>query len=213
MARGHAFAIMTASCTAAAACSGCVPSGTGWAAPYLEDQSPKIAVVMPARAPSISQEFRYNENIAGHEGIDILAPVRTPVIAAADGVVRNSLFEPMYGNRLVIDHGSDAAGRRIVTVYKHLKARIANPGSHVQRGETIALSGNTGALAGGIPHLHFEVHRQAHSQSAGMSPIDPHLVWANGAGRVSCYTPHAQEQPQSDALTYPLACGPLRTPS
>ena len=202
----HAFLSAAAVAVGSVVLSGCVPSDHGWSAAYLADQNPKIPVVMPADAPSISQEFRYNENIAGHEGIDVVAPIGTPVIAAADGVVRNSIFEPMYGNRLVIDHGPDAAGRRIVTIYKHLKSRIAKPGAQVRRGEEIALLGNTGALAGGIPHLHFEVHREANAGSGTLTPNDPHLFWANGVGRVTCFQPLATDQPPSSALTYPVAC-------
>lgn len=202
----HALASSVVIVALSVVVAGCVPSDHGWSAAYLPDQNPKIPVVMPAGAPSISQEFRYNENIAGHEGIDVVAPIGTPVIAAADGVVRTSLFEPMYGNRLVVDHGPDAGGRRIITIYKHLKSRIATPGATVRRGEKIALLGNTGALAGGIPHLHFEVHREATAGSGSFTPNDPHLFWAGGVGRVSCFEPEAAQQPPSSALTYPVAC-------
>ena len=202
---GHALLSAVLVAIVSALASGCVPRDHGWAAPYRPDQSPKIPVTMPAGARSISQEFRYNLNINGHEGIDVIGPVGTPVIAAADGTVTKSFFEPMYGNRIVIDHGPDASGRRMVTIYKHLKQRIGAPGTHVSRGQTIASLGNSGALAGGIPHLHFEVHREASAGSGALTPIDPHLVWANGPGKVTCFDA-GTEQPPSSALSYPVAC-------
>jgi murein DD-endopeptidase MepM/ murein hydrolase activator NlpD len=51
----------------------------------------------------------------------------------------------------VIDHG-----RGIVTRYGHLKTALLKRGSHVKRGDKIALVGNTGRST--APHLHYEVH-------------------------------------------------------
>lgn len=187
-----------------AALSACVPQERGWAVAYKPGQSPKIAVIMPADAPSITQEFLSSGNGAGHEGIDIAAPVGTPVIAAAGGIVRESFFEPLYGNRVVIDHGPDAGGVNWVSVYKHLNARLAVPGAVVARGQKIATLGATGALAGGLAHLHFELRRGATSNAVA---VDPHRYWTGGVGVVSCYRPDAQAEPGTFRITYPVSCG------
>ena len=85
-----------------------------------------------------------------HKGIDVPVGMYTPVMAAADGVVvtvghdRNG-----WGNYVMIDHGSGNA-----TLYAHLSQFKVASGQFVKRGNTIALSGNTGRSTG--PHLHFE---------------------------------------------------------
>ena len=140
--------------------AGCVQSDLGWAPPYLPGHQDKLPVVMPKNAPSISQQYFRDPAGGGHWAIDILEKIGYPVIAAAPGQVVDSFFEPAYGNRITIDHGPDAGGRKIMTVYMHLASRAVSAGQRVERGQKIATLGNTGALAGGIPHLHFEVYRE-----------------------------------------------------
>lgn len=86
-----------------------------------------------------------------HDGIDIPAPQGTPIVAADDGVViysDNGIRG--YGNMLVVSHGQE-----IFTVYAHNKKNKVDKGDKVQKGEVIALVGNTGRSTG--PHLHFEI--------------------------------------------------------
>lgn len=188
--------------------SGCVPQDHGWASLYRPAQQRKIAVIMPANAPSISQEFLTDTNSAGHIGIDVIGKVGMPVIAASSGQVAESFSEPMYGNRVVIDHGPDATGNRTLTVYKHLKDRLVSKGDTVSRGQQIGTMGTTGMLGGGIPHLHFELFREA--KPSGPQPADPHLFWANGVGRVTCFDPAASPSESMESTsfrsTYPVPC-------
>jgi hypothetical protein len=97
---------------------------------------------------------------------------RHPGARRRGGAGDNSYFEPAYGNRVTIDHGPNANGLRDITVYKHLNSRKVSKGDRVGRGQMIATLGNTGALAGGIPHLHFEVRREVRPQV--FRAIDPH---------------------------------------
>ena len=86
-----------------------------------------------------------------HEGIDLPAPVGTPVFAAADGHVAyagNGLRG--YGNLVVIKHASD-----LLTVYAHNSLLLVAQGQPVRAGDRIALVGQSGRASG--PHLHFEV--------------------------------------------------------
>jgi murein DD-endopeptidase MepM/ murein hydrolase activator NlpD len=95
-----------------------------------------------------------------HEGIDLPAPVGTPVLAAADGrVVYAGSGVRGYGNLVVIRHGGD-----LLTVYAHSSVILVSQGQPVRAGDRIALVGQSGRATG--PHLHFEVR-------AGQIPKDP----------------------------------------
>lgn len=84
-----------------------------------------------------------------HTGIDIAVPTGTAILAAEDGVVITSGWDNSYGMYITIDHGS------IATLYAHNSKLLVSVGQQVKRGQTIALSGNTGNSTG--PHLHFSV--------------------------------------------------------
>lgn len=95
-----------------------------------------------------------------HEGIDLPAPVGTPVFAAADGRVAyagNGIRG--YGNLIVVRHSGD-----LLTVYAHNSVLLVAPGQPVRAGDRIALVGQSGHATG--PHLHFEVR-------AGQIPRNP----------------------------------------
>ena len=86
-----------------------------------------------------------------HEGIDLPAPVGTPVFAAGDGrVVYASNGIRGYGNLVVVRHAGD-----LLTVYAHNSVLLVGQGQPVRAGDRIALVGQSGHATG--PHLHFEV--------------------------------------------------------
>lgn len=87
---------------------------------------------------------------ARHEGIDFAAPVGTPIVAAAGGVVIAAEYHHQYGNMVDIDHGNE-----IVTRYAHAARLHVRVGDIVRRGQRIAEVGSTGRSTGA--HLHFEV--------------------------------------------------------
>jgi len=86
-----------------------------------------------------------------HDGVDFVAPVGTPIVAAAGGVVVASEYRSDYGNMVDIDHGNG-----LKTRYAHASKVFVKIGDIVKAGERIALIGRTGRATG--PHLHFEVH-------------------------------------------------------
>lgn len=86
-----------------------------------------------------------------HEGIDVVAPMGAPIEAPAAGTVIAAGWETGYGYAVEIDHGYG-----ITTRFAHASKLLVRRGQRVQRGQQIALVGNTGLATG--PHLHYEVH-------------------------------------------------------
>jgi len=85
-----------------------------------------------------------------HTGIDIAAPIGTPVVAAAKGRVTFVGTQGDYGVMIDIDHGY-----RHTTRYAHLSRTSVRVGQLVTRGDTIGAVGQSGLATG--PHLHYEV--------------------------------------------------------
>jgi hypothetical protein len=88
--------------------------------------------------------------IRAHQGIDVAAPLGSPITATAAGIVTDVRWEDGYGNLVAIDHGYG-----IVTRYAHCSKILVARGQHVKRGQKIALVGSTGESTG--PHVHYEV--------------------------------------------------------
>jgi murein DD-endopeptidase MepM/ murein hydrolase activator NlpD len=86
-----------------------------------------------------------------HEGIDVSAPMGSPIEAPAAGIVVDAGWETGYGNTVTINHGFG-----IVTKFAHASKLLVKTGQRVSRGQRIALVGNSGLATG--PHLHYEVH-------------------------------------------------------
>jgi murein DD-endopeptidase MepM/ murein hydrolase activator NlpD len=85
-----------------------------------------------------------------HKGIDIAAPVGTPIFAAGPGTVLRSTWSGGYGNLVEIQHPDGT-----ITRYGHNSRLIVQAGQQVEQGQLIALMGSTGRSTG--PHCHFEV--------------------------------------------------------
>jgi hypothetical protein len=91
-----------------------------------------------------------------HHGVDIFAPRRTPVLAAADGRI-SSVDTTGVGGRVVWQR--EANGRRSI-YYAHLDEALVQDGQQVRAGDTIGLVGNTGNARTTPPHLHFGAYRR-----------------------------------------------------
>jgi len=191
---------------AALVLAGCGADRFGEVKPYRREATAPVDVVMPPDAIYISQQFLVSRATEDrHEGIDLWGPRSTPILAADSGVVVASWRGPLYGNRVRVDHGVDQNGARVFTRYFHLESRGVQVGQQVRRGEVIGRMGATGLLAGGGVHLHFEVWRGPDERD--LAPIDPHLVWAGGVGRVTCFNPGVQYARETFVTTYPTRCG------
>lgn len=106
----------------------------------------------------ISSKFGWRENPIlkrkeFHTGIDLRAPIGTPVLAPADGVVKFIVYNQNagYGNVISMSHNYG-----FETNYAHLQNKpIVKEGQFVKKGDLIAYSGSSGMSTG--PHLHYEV--------------------------------------------------------
>ncbi len=95
---------------------------------------------------------RHRNRVGGtrfHEGIDIAAPVGSPVIASGDGVVVFAGYKGGFGKAVIIDHGFGLS-----TLYGHNSKIEVAEGDRVHRGMEISRVGMTGRTTG--PHLHYE---------------------------------------------------------
>ena len=92
-----------------------------------------------------------------HNGIDFCDSgcYGTPIFAAADGIVSYAGWYGGYGYTVIIDHGTDANGNNVTTLYAHSSGLYVSQGESVGAGQAIAAIGSTGDSTG--PHLHFEV--------------------------------------------------------
>lgn len=88
-----------------------------------------------------------------HQGLDIRGRRGQRIVAAAAGRVLQAGRVGRYGKTVVIDHGNSLATR-----YAHASQLLVKAGDRVQRGQEIAVVGDTGNARG--IHLHFEVLRQ-----------------------------------------------------
>ena len=86
-----------------------------------------------------------------HWGIDLAAPMMTPIYAVADGVVLEAGPASGYGNVIYLQHESGD-----VSVYGHMEVVGVNAGDIVNAGDVIAKVGSRGFSTG--PHLHLEVY-------------------------------------------------------
>jgi len=94
-----------------------------------------------------------------HNGLDIAAPLGTPVKVALDGLVVNVGYHSSYGNYIIVNHQ-----KGYQTLYAHLQKSLVRKGQRVTQGDKIGLMGSTGYSTGS--HLHFCVFENK-------KPVDP----------------------------------------
>jgi murein DD-endopeptidase MepM/ murein hydrolase activator NlpD len=143
---------------------------------FVDDQGLAVEHALlrtPVERPRITSDFGMRLHpLLGytrmHQGVDFGAPVGSPVLAAADGVVESLNWSGGYGRCIKLRHSGS-----LETRYAHLSTWAPNvrPGGSVRQGEVIGYVGSTGLSTG--PHLHYEVIE------AGR-PVDPTTVLAAG---------------------------------
>lgn len=128
-------------------------SADAWVAPFRAERQ----MAWPVRAGVLSSPFGMR-NGTMHQGIDIAAPLGTPIKAADDGVVIFAGQLRGYGNVVILQHDGG-----YVTVYGHNNRNLVSEGTRVERGQEIAEMGATGRARGS--NLHFEVRRDNHPEN------------------------------------------------
>ena len=94
-----------------------------------------------------------------HAGVDLGAPIGTPIVAASDGTVLAAGAAAGFGQWVKLQHAGS-----VTTVYGYISRWTVTVGQAITAGQLIAFSGNEGHCTG--PHLHFAVH-------TGGAPVDP----------------------------------------
>ncbi|MGI9500714.1 MAG: peptidoglycan DD-metalloendopeptidase family protein [Geminicoccaceae bacterium] len=99
-----------------------------------------------------SQRILNGKPKSPHRGVDVAAPVGTPVGAMMDGVVTVAATDMYYtGGTVMVDHGHG-----IQSLYAHLSAVDVKVGQQLDKGQQLGLIGATGRATG--PHLHFSLY-------------------------------------------------------
>jgi murein DD-endopeptidase MepM/ murein hydrolase activator NlpD len=129
----------------------------------IQSEKPKPFTVKPNEAVSeqgyiwpVEGEvlsFFGERNGRMHQGIDICAKKGTKIYAVMAGkVIYSDNDLGRYGNMIIIEHNHGYS-----TVYAHNAKNLVKKGKRVNRGQVIALVGQTGNASG--PHLHFEIRK------------------------------------------------------
>jgi len=129
-------------------------------APVSSSSSAPTAPLRGAGGPSYQGYYtnpvpgaKKTQGLHGYNGVDLGAPVGTPVHAAASGraiIVKAGGWNGGYGSYIVIAHDNGTQ-----TLYAHLSAVSIPQGAAVAQGQVIGKVGRTGKATG--PHLHIEV--------------------------------------------------------
>src|SRR5579862_2436934 len=118
----------------------------------------KMFLRSPLRYTHVTSSFSAHRlhpvlnEVRPHNGVDLSAPVGTPVEVTAGGTVVFAGWDGGGGNVVKVQHGPE-----YVSAYLHLSrfAPGVRPGARVRQGETIAYTGATGLATG--PHLDYRV--------------------------------------------------------
>ncbi len=145
--------------------NGCQPNpreifvpGITWT-PALDQTAPPIVFAIGYPLPKTGTVltpfgFRVGDrpSVETHAGIDLSAPLSSPVLAAADGTVAFAGSQGALGKLIVINHTQGYQTR-----YAQLGEIQVQRGQQVRRGEVIATVGQSGSPSHQESHLHFEV--------------------------------------------------------
>lgn len=125
----------------------------------MRDVLSQTPSMLPVGSGYISSDFGmrqdpFTKGYKRHHGIDIAAPLGTPVFASADGKVKIASRNRSFGNLIELEHADGYA-----TSYAHLSEILVRKDQRVKRGQEIGRVGKTGTRCQGS-HVHFEVKKR-----------------------------------------------------
>ena len=169
-------------------------------APWALSPNDHFYFLRPIAADQInwpSQDYRYGgeffQNVV-HTGVDIPAPMGTPVLAAGSGKIIWAGYgvyrggydtSDPYGLAVTIRHDFGYQGQTLYSIYGHMDEIDVVEGQIVKSGDVLGVVGETGKVTG--PHLHFEVRVGENSFFSTRNPelwIVPPIGWGVLAGQV-----------------------------
>jgi hypothetical protein len=151
-------------------------AGSGMGDASLAIDAPNLWPVIGPITSSFGQRedpVLHNGEGEFHTGLDISAPVGTPIRATADGTVKFAGMANGYGREVILDHGHN-----LETCYAHMSGFAVMEGQTVVRGQVIGYVGMSGRITGA--NLHYEVrirnipvnpHKYLRETLAGMGTI------------------------------------------
>ncbi len=113
---------------------------------------PPLAGRLRVTSPMGWRQDPFTHKRTYHGGVDLGAPMGTPVRASQSGEVLHAGWAGGYGKLVIIGHRY-----HYKTYYGHLSSILVRKGQRVSRGDRIGLVGSTGRSTG--PHLHYEIRR------------------------------------------------------
>jgi lipoprotein NlpD len=142
------------------------PAAAATSAPAPARERPRGPVPMPTGEGLLQWPLRGvlygrfgQKGSERHDGIDLAAPMGTPVHTAGAGKVLYAGEQKGYGNIVIVDHGGG-----LITLYAHNQDLRVKTGQLVRVGQVVATVGQSGRTSG--PYLHFEVRKDG-------LPVDP----------------------------------------
>jgi murein DD-endopeptidase MepM/ murein hydrolase activator NlpD len=119
-------------------------------------------ILCPVEIAEFTSSFGASRVGHSHQGVDMMAPDGTPIVAPESGIYEQHGSESfyLYGNSGTMYFGT------------HLQEQVA-PSGNVEVGELVALVGHTGNASASGPHLHFEIHPH------GGDAVDPYPITSN----------------------------------
>lgn len=146
----------------------------------LAHNSAACVAPVPLSKAQMTSTYGERKSVFGghsfHNGIDLQAPIGTPVYAVLSGIVDFVGIGPLGGNTVVLRGWGWGNKRRKQTLvlYGHLQEIYAVEGRQVRPGDVIGTVGETGQATG--PHLHFATY--VHNRDTGAKPhVNPNLLF------------------------------------
>lgn len=167
-------------------------------------------IAWPLKAGSYVISSPYGPRAGGfHHGVDLAAPLQTPIYAAADGLIERSGAASGFGDWIVEKSTINGAVVGFVYGHEYDTGLVAREGEQVTTGQLIGYVGANGEATG--PHLHFEVWLGG--RLSGGHDVDP-LPWLNAnAGSSTITQPVSQPLPTTPpAPSSPAGTGSLVGP-